>query len=144
METAITWVDLEKGIPSVTVARYGITLNSVATEIISKFEIARVGYNKEDKNLIIAMVNHEDYEGKIPGGWFSVKDKITSHGYFRLNNKNLVREIAKYVDINLSKKNRFIAEWDESKNFIIVDMKKKMNKDGMGSKEFDALLDLIY
>ncbi len=143
----ITWVDLDKGLPSVTIARYGITLNSTATGIISNFDIARVGYDKADKSLIIAMANLEDYEGKMPDGWFTIKEKITSHGYFRLNNKDLVRVVVKYGDLNLSKKNRFMAEWDQSQNFIIVDMTKTIKKDNIVSKKediFDTLMDLIY
>ncbi len=125
----ITWVDLNKGFPSVTIARYGITFNSSATEIINKFELARVGYQKTEKTLVIAMANTDDFaDCNISEGWFPVKDKVTSHGYFRLNNKDLVRIIAKYVDLNMSKKNRFMAKWDESKKFIVADMTRKIEK----------------
>ncbi len=36
------------GIPSMTIARYGITLNSTATDIIDNYELARIGYYKEE------------------------------------------------------------------------------------------------
>ncbi|GEM_PF-6822410 len=142
----ITWIDLDKGLPTVTIARYGITLNSAATEIISQFEIARVGYQKEAKKLIIAMANLEDYEGKLPEGWFFVKEKITSHGYFRLNNKDLVRMVARYANINLDKKNKFLAEWEESHNFLVIDMTNKIGKDKPEKKqnEIFEILDEIW
>jgi len=142
----ITWIDLDKGLPTITIARYGITLNSSATEIISQFEIARVGYQKDAKRLVIAMANLGDYEGKLPEGWFSVKDKITSHGYFRLNNKDLARMVARYANINLSKKNKFIAEWEESNNFLVIDLTEKIEKDSPDKKqnEIFEILDEIW
>ncbi len=143
----INWVDLERGLPSATIARYGITLNSTATDIIRKFEIGKVGFHKEGKSFIIAMANREDYAGEMPEGWFSVADKITSNGYFRLNHKDLVRLIARYAGLDLVKKNRFLAEVDEERDYIIVDMTKKLEKGGIrrNSQEItDTLLDIIY
>ena len=72
----IIWLDLERGIPSMTIARYGITLNSTATDIIDNYELARIGYYKEEKLLVVAAANLEDYNGKIPAGWFLVREDV--------------------------------------------------------------------
>ncbi|MFY9115159.1 MAG: hypothetical protein WAO23_07980 [Dethiobacteria bacterium] len=123
----IIWLDLERGIPSMTIARYGITLNSTATDIIDNYELARIGYYKEEKLLVVAAANLEDYNGKIPAGWFLVRDKITSHGYFRLNNKDLVRIISQYADLDLGRKNRFMAYWNEENRTLSVNLLKPLD-----------------
>ena len=126
MDNPIMWVDANKGFPSATVARYGITLNSLATEIVSRFEIARIGYHKLDNALIFALSNLEDHGGKVPEGWILIKEKITPHGYFRLNNKDLVRVIAHFAGLDLNKKNRFMADWDEDSGYLVIGLSKKM------------------
>ncbi len=130
MDDPIMWVDVNKGFPSATIAKYGITMNSFATEIISQYDLVRIGYHKLDNALIIAVADLADHGGKVPEGWLLVDDKITPHGYFRLNNKDLVRVIARFAGLDLSKKNRFMADWDEDSGFLVVSLSKKLGIDG--------------
>ncbi len=123
----IMWLDMDKGIPSATIAKYGITLNSLATKIVSRHELVRIGYQKLDNALIIGVSSLEEQGGEVPEGWFLVSDKITPNGYFRLNNKDLVRLIARYAKLDLHKRNRFMAEWDEVNSYLVVNLAGKLD-----------------
>ncbi len=48
---------------------------------------------------------------------------------------------AKHVDLNMSKKNRFMVERDESKKFLVADVTKKTEKNKEEKDVYDYVLD---
>ncbi len=56
-----------------TIARYGITLNSTATDIIDNYELARIGYYKEENFWLWRRQIWKIITGKyLPGGFWYV------------------------------------------------------------------------
>ncbi|HUW65267.1 MAG TPA: hypothetical protein VMW83_11370 [Spirochaetia bacterium] len=116
----ISFFDLSKGVPSATLADYGITLNSAASKILTQWKYARIGFDRT-KNLIVIAPHNNDAEAPES---FRIKDNAT---FIRISSKDFVRMVSQYCNIPLQPSSRCLAEWDKDETILVIDPKKVLD-----------------
>lgn len=113
----IDWYKPSLGTPIVTIASYGITFNKSAIYELQEAPYIRFGYVKEQKLIVIQPLQNEQEEAMS----FAERKR---DNYIRMNNKDLIRFITRYFDMNLDKAIRIPTFWDEEIEALIVDLNK--------------------
>lgn len=114
----IEFFDVDKGIPSATIADYGITLNPAATAFLAEWKYAKLGLDK-DKKLIVVVPHNNDDEAPLS---ITVKERTEDQHYLRINSKDFLRLVAHQCSISLKPSFRCLAEWDEDENLLLIDL----------------------
>lgn len=114
----IEFFDVDKGIPSATIADYGITLNPAATSFLSDWKYAKLGLDKE-KRIIVVLPHNNDDEATVS---ITVKERTEEQQYLRINNKDFLRLVAHQCSLSLKPSFRCLAEWDEEENLLLIDL----------------------
>ncbi len=115
----IQFFDLDTGVPSATLADYGITLNAAATKMLDGWKYARIGLDKNRR--VVVLKPHNDDQDAV--GCLRIRPRGGQQQYFRVNSKDLVRVVAKCCGIPLEPSTRCLVEWDSEEQLLVIDPK---------------------
>lgn len=112
---------------TVSIYETNITLNKVASQYFIHSYATLIGYNSDDKTLIIKSLNKED----ATSGLYNESDlhpisvKAT---YGRINGKNIVRNISSLfpLDFTIKSSYKYRGEWDEMSHSLIIYLKEEI------------------
>lgn len=123
MEYNFVWTNPSAGAPIVSIASYGITFNSATIEMLKKPRNILIGF---DTNAKVIGVKPIDDETNPKAYDFAEKER---KGYIRIGNRDLIKYISSQIGIDYSKSIRYLANWDENEQILIVDLMKPLNHD---------------
>lgn len=125
----IKWYQPSLGVPTVTIASYGISFNKAAIAELNDSPYIRLGYVKKERLIVVQALDEKQEEALT----FSERKR---DGYIRINNKDLVKFITRYFDINLERAIRIDAFWDDELNVLIIDLNKaETDEDGSNNDD---------
>lgn len=126
----IEFFNVDKGVPTATIADYGITLNAAASALLSDYKYARIGLDKNRKLVVIAPHNNEEEaQGSIV-----LRERNEDQQYLRINNKDFLRLVAHQCGISLKPSLRCLAEWDAEENILVIDLNNVLDTQKPGRK----------
>jgi len=117
------WFGLARGMPSVSVADYGLTLNAAAAELLGEPAFLAVGLNPERRLLALRPLSAEDVDG--------VKSPLPFPGrsrgdIIRINSRDLVRTLRHYLMLDESA-GRYLCRWDDNDRLLVVDFNVRLD-----------------
>lgn len=119
----IQYFEVDKGVPTATIADYGITLNAAATKLLADWKYAKIGFDKSLK--IVALKPHnDDSQANIS---LSIQGRKGNLQNFRFSNKDFIRAVAKCCGISVKPSVRCLVEWDKEEELLIIDLQKTLN-----------------
>lgn len=114
----IDFFDVDKGIPSATMADYGITLNAAAANFLSGWKYARLGLDREKRIIAIAPHNNDE---NGPSS-IDIGNRAKEQPYLRINSKDFLRLVAHQCDISLKPSFRCLARWDSEESLLLIEL----------------------
>lgn len=114
----IDFFDVDKGIPSATMADYGITLNGAAAHLLSGWKYARLGLDREKKIIVVAPHNNDE----AASGSIAIGSRAKEQPYLRINSKDFLRLVAHQCDIALKPSFRCLARWDNEESLLLIEL----------------------
>lgn len=118
----IEWFDATKTLPTVTIANYGITLNTTAAEILKGTERIKLGLDSSCKKIYLKKV--PSYEE----GSFAFTDINEKNRNIRISCKEFIQFLSVKCNLNTSESEKYYVIWDEENNSLVVDLSKKIQK----------------
>jgi hypothetical protein len=112
----------------VSIYETNITLNTVASDHFKGAYTTLIGIDKSNSVLLIKALNKE--EALLPKYSESDLHPISiKQSYARINGKGIVKNIARHVSLDFSKKSlfKFNCEWEPSQKFLKVFLKEEVN-----------------
>lgn len=126
----IEWITQEKTSNAVTIYNNNITFNKQATNyLVDAYGIA-VGFDRQDKKIIIKKVSKEEVDNKI----FKKEDiymLTIKLSFGRINNKKLIEKLTNYLEFDFSKHTsyKYSATYNTGNKMLIVDTKEESLND---------------
>jgi len=114
----IDFFDVDKGIPSATMADYGITLNTAAADLLSGWKYARLGLDRE-KNIVVVAPHNND---EAVSGSIAIGSRAKDQPYLRINSKDFLRLVAHQCNVALKPSFRCLARWDDEESLLLIEL----------------------
>lgn len=121
MKYNFMWSAPSAGAPIVSIATYGITFNSTTIEILKNPERIKMGF--DDKQKVIGIMPTTD-ENDLRSFEFKKKEK---NNYARIGNKDFVKYISNKTGLDFKAAKKFIPEWDEDDQILIVRLSEPLD-----------------
>ena len=123
MTYSFVWSTPSSRAPIVSVASYGITFNSSVIELMKRPEGVMIGF--DENNKVVGIKPLCDNEEAISKGFlFASKER---KGYVRIGNKDFIKYVSKKTGKDFSTAVRYIGDWDENEQILIVDLNKPLD-----------------
>ncbi len=118
------WFGLAHGMPSASVADYGITLNPAAADLLGSPGHLAVGLNTDARLVALRPVDPVDLG--------DVKNPLpfpgrTRGGAIRINSRDLVRAMRHYFGL-AEPTGRYLCRWE--KNQLVIDLNVRLDQEG--------------
>jgi hypothetical protein len=92
--------------------------------MIASWKYARVGLDK-NKKIVALKLHNDDEQASIS---LAIHNRKNGMEQLRINNKDLIRAVAKSCDISIKPSIRCLVEWDENEHLLIIDLNKVLNQ----------------
>lgn len=121
-EVAIEWFNADKGIPTVTVAKYGINLNAAANEYFVKVAKVKLGFDRKLRKIYIQPCEKNDAVG--------VNFPYSSEGLksVRISCRDFIQLVSLTFEIDVSTSEKYYAVWDAENSMLVVELNKKLSR----------------
>ncbi|MCY6483800.1 hypothetical protein OW763_05485 [Clostridium aestuarii] len=118
----IVWFDANKGIPSATVAQYGINLNNSAAEYLKSAVKIKLGYEEKMKHICIQSCDKNDTSGfNLP----HMDDKVKNA---RISCREFIRLLSIKFGLDTTISDKYYCYWDEGIKVLVIDLNQKIPK----------------
>lgn len=118
----IEWYDATKSLPIITVANYGLTLNTTAAEILKGTERVKLGISTDCKKI---------YLKSVPGtelGSFAFSDITDKTKNVRISCKEFIQFLSVRCNLNVNESEKYYAFWDVENESLFIDLNKKIQR----------------
>ncbi|MBO4623467.1 MAG: hypothetical protein J5691_06290 [Bacilli bacterium] len=123
---AITWFSKTlRG--SISIYETNITINTVAAANFKNAYSTLVGYDVENKSLVIKAISKEEID-------LGIYNEAELHpiaikpSYGRISGKNIIKNICEFVPLDFKKKQfyKFYTNWNKEQKMLVVDLTKEV------------------
>lgn len=126
----IEWITQEKPSNAVTIYNNNITFSKQAASYLMDAYGIAVGFDRQDKKIIIKKVSKEEIDNKI----FKKEDIYTlsmKPSFGRINNKKLIEKLTDYLNFDFSNHTsyKYSATYNTGNKMLIVDTKEESSND---------------
>lgn len=135
MEYNFIWTAPSAGAPIVSIASYGISFNSMVSEMLGRPSRVLLGF--DERNLVIGVKPVQDGIDDSRAYKFAERERL---GTVRIGNKDFLKYVSSKSGIDLKKTSRYLANWDDEAQTLIIDLKIPLEASLMGesSEEDDS------
>jgi hypothetical protein len=119
MIMAIEWFEANKALPTVTVAAYGLTLNTSAANFFKDTQKIKLGLDADIKKVYMKTAEASD---EASFAFHEIGDKSTA----RISCRDFVQFVSLKTGINIEQSNKYYATWVDE--MLTVDLEKKIQK----------------
>ena len=128
---SIFWYDASRPLPSVTLAKYGITMNGAAAEFFRGSPKVTLGLEPEKRIVYLKPAPESDESAfKMP----SIGDRAASA---RISCREFIEFVTQKMAISMEQTSRYSAEWQESDKVLAVHLARKLGTSNRKSKQAD-------
>lgn len=115
------WYNPATGVPTISIAGYGITLNTAAFELLNRARWVQLGFDPASSLLAIKPTTQGDPRG-VPLG-------DLQRGVTRIHRKDFIRLIQNYrPDLNFDRTVRYLARWDAEQGMVVADLSRPLDR----------------
>lgn len=115
------WYNPATGVPIISIAGYGITLNTAAFEMLNHAQWVRLGFDPVSGLLAIKPASKSDPQGVALG-------KL-QRGVTRIHRKDFIRLLQNYrPDLNFDRTVRYLARWDAKQGMMLIDLSRPLER----------------
>lgn len=118
MKFNFLWTTPSAGAPIVSIASYGISFNSMVIEILGRPARVLLGFDEKELAIGVKPIN----EGGEDPRTYKFADR-ERQGTVRIGNRDFLRYVSSKTGIDLKKTTKFLANWDDEDQILIVDLK---------------------
>ena len=121
----IEWINKEKSTSAVTIYNNNITLSKQATSLFENCFGIAVGFDVENKIIVMKKITKEDILKKDISEE-DVYELTIKPSFGRINNKKLIVELSKYLELNFNKQTsyKFSAKYNPESKMLMIDTKE--------------------
>ena len=118
----IEWINKEKTTSAVTIYGNNITLSKQASLLFENAFGIAVGFDLENKTLILKKVSKEEVDKKAINKE-DIYELTLKPSFGRINSKKLIVELSNYLNLDFVKQlsYKFAAKWNNGLKMLIVD-----------------------
>ncbi len=118
----IQWFDATKALPTVTVATYGLNLNTSAAEYFKGSEKLKLGLEAEKKKIYLKASSGNDEGG------FSFPEIGDKTKTARVSCREFIQYVMLNTGLDFNQSEKFYSTWDENEQIMIIDLNKKLSR----------------